>query len=444
MKRARGEVHMLDINYIKENIDLVKKAAKEKGVSLDIDKLLEIDQKRRDLILKVDELRQQRNKQSLKFLENKNFESTKNRDIEKGKQIKSELEKLEPELRDTEEKFFEQMLYVPNIPAADAPIGPNADSNKEISKWGEIPKFDFEIKDHVELGKLLDIIDLESGVSVSGFRGYFLKGDGAKLHWAVLQYALEKIIAAGFTQIVPPTLVKENVLIGSGHFPFGKDNVYQIANPGKLESGEEIKNPIYLTGTSESSLLGFFSDQALSMDKLPIKVCALTHCYRSEIGDYGKDTKGLFRVHEFDKVEQVIICKNNLDESEDLFKQMQQISESLLQELEIPYHVIATSTGDMGAGKYRMNDIESWMPGRDKYGETHSCSNLTDWQARRLNIKIKTEDGKNVFGFTLNNTVIASPRILIAILENFQQKDGSVKIPEVLQKYTGFSEIKPK
>ncbi len=423
---------MLDINYIRENTEKVKKAVKDKGLDVDIGRLLDVDQKRRDLVQQVDDLRAQRNI------------AAKGRDIEKGKKVKEELGGLEEKLRVEEENFNQLMLLVPNIPSADSPLGVNSDANVEISKWGEIPKFDFEIKDHLEIGKTLDIIDLESGVKVAGFRGYYLKGDGARLHWAMLQYALEKIIKAGFMQIVPPSLVHEKVLVGSGHFPFGKDNIYQISNPGKLDSGEEIKNPLFLNGTSETSLLAYYMDEILPEEQLPIKVCALTQCFRSEVGDYGKDTKGLYRVHEFTKVEQVVICRNNLEESEKLFKEMQDISEEILQELEIPYHVVATSTGDMGAGKYRMNDIEAWMPGRKRYGETHSNSNLTDWQARRLNLKFKTKDGQSFFAFTLNNTVIASPRILIALLENHQQKDGSVKIPKVLQKYTGFSEIRPK
>ncbi len=414
---------MLDINYIRENTEVVKKAVKDKGVDINIDELLEIDKKRRELISKVDELRQQRN------------EAAKSRDIEKGKQVKEQLDSLEEQLSSEEEKFQKLMLYVPNIPAEDSPIGPNSDSNVEIKKWGEIPQLNFKVKDHIEIGKALNIIDLEAGVRVSGFRGYFLKNEGAKLHWAVLQYALEKIIQAGFTQMVPPTLVHEKALVGSGHIPFAGDNTYKIA---------DTDPSIFLAGTSEPSLLAYYLDTTLYEKDLPIKLCALTHCYRSEIGDYGKDTRGLFRVHEFDKVEQVIISKNDLKESERYFQQMQEISESLLQEFGIPYHVVSTSTGDMGAGKYRMNDIESWMPSREKYSETHSNSNLTDWQARRLNLKFKAEDGKTFYCYTLNNTVVASPRILIPLLENFQQEDGTVKIPEVLQKYTGFSEIKPK
>lgn len=423
---------MLDIQFIRENIDKVKKAAKDKGSDVNLDELLQVDQKRRDLISKVDSLRHERN------------EAAQKRDVEKGKEIKQKLDGLEDELRKEEEKFNHLMFSVPNIPAPDVPVGLDSKSNREIFKWGEIPKFNFEARDHVELGKMLGILDLEAGTKVSGFRGYYLKNEGAILHWAVLQHAMKKIIASGFKPLVPPTLVHERVLIGSGHFPFGKENVYQIANPGKLETGEEIKNPLFLTGTSEPSLLAYYMDKTMKEEDLPIRVCALTHCFRSEVGDYGKDTRGLYRLHEFDKVEQVVICKNSIDESEDYFKQMQQISESILQELRIPYHVIATSTGDMGAGKYRMNDIEAWMPSREKFSETHSNSNLTDWQARRLNIKFKDKKGQSHFCYTLNNTVIASPRILIAILENFQQADSSIKIPEVLIPYTEFSEIRPK
>lgn len=423
---------MLDINYIRDNLEKVKKAVKEKGLDVSIDELLEVDKKRRDLIAKVDSLRQQRNA------------AAKEKDVEKGKKIKEKLGVLEDELRIEEDRFRYLMLYVPNIPSSDSPIGPDSNSNKEISKWGEIPKFNFKIKDHIELGKLLDIIDLEQGVKTAGFRGYYLKNEGARLHFAVLQYAFEKILKAGFTPMVPPTLVHENVLVGSGHFPFGKENIYQIANPGKLATGQEVKNPLFLAGTSEPALLAYFMDTILSEEELPIKVCALTQCFRSEVGDYGKDTRGLFRVHEFTKVEQAVICRNDLEESEDWFKAMQKISEEGMQELGIPYRVVATSTGEMGAGKYKMNDLETWMPSREGYSETHSNSNLTDWQARRLNLKFKTKDGKTYCCYTLNNTVIASPRILIAILENFQQEDGSVKIPEVLQKYTNFSEIRPK
>lgn len=423
---------MLDISFIRSSSDLVKRAVADKALDLDVDRLLELDDKRRELIQKVDELRQQRN------------QAAKNRDMEKGKALKSELDSWETKLKETEDKLEHMMLYVPNIPSPKTPVGSSSDANIELKKWGELPKFDFDPKSHIELGRSLGIIDLEAGTKVAGFRGYYLKSEGAVLHRAVLDFALDKIMQAGFNLMVPPTLVHEKVLIGSGHFPFGKENIYQIANPGKLENGEEIKHPLFLTGTSEPSLLAYFMDQTLKEEDLPIKVCAMTNCYRSEVGDYGRDTKGLYRIHEFAKVEQVVITRADLEESESLFNRMQEISEAVLQELEIPYRVIELSTGDMGAGKFRACDIEAWMPGRGKYGETHSNSNLTDWQSRRLNMRARTKDGQLYYPHTLNNTAIASPRILIAILENFQQADGSVIVPEVLRAYTNFSKISPK
>ncbi len=423
---------MLDIKFIKENPDKVKKAVKDKGINLDVDQLLQITQERSSLTVKVDALRQERNI------------AAKEKNIEKGKGIKNQLDELEKQLKDVEKKYQELMLIVPNIPSEDTPIGLDSKSNKEIYKWGEIPQFKFPIKNHIDLGKDLDIIDLVAGAKTSGFRGYYLKNEGASLHWAILNFAFQKIISHGFKPMVPPTLVHDFVLTGSGHFPFGKQDVYQLANPGKLESGEEIKNPVYLAGTSEPSLLAYFADKTLNDKELPIKICALTQCYRSEIGDYGKDVKGLYRIHEFMKVEQVIITRNDLEESDKLHKEMQSFSEEILKELNLPYHVIQNATGDMGAGKYKMFDTETWMPARDNYGETHSNSNLTDWQARRLNSKFKNKDGQISYCYTLNNTVIASPRILIAILENYQQEDGSVLIPKILQKYTGFERISPK
>src|SRR6266571_6930545 len=324
---------MLDIKFIRENPSLVQKAAQDKKVDVDIDHLLEVDQKRNELQKSVQSLQEKRNALA-KAVSGK----TTQKQIEEGRKIKEHLEKEEPALGAVKEELDMLLARIPNIPASDAPIGPNAQANEEISQWGKIPEFDFPTKDHVELGKLLDIIDLEAGVKTTGFRGYYLKGDGARLHWAILQFALDKITSAGFTLMVPPTLVHEKALFGSGHFPFGKEGIYQIANPGKLESGEAIKNPLYLAGTSEPSLLAYFMDKTLSAKELPQKVCALTSCYRSEVGDYGKDTKGLYRVHEFTKVEQVIVCENDLKISEDYFKEMQQLSESILQELQIPYH----------------------------------------------------------------------------------------------------------
>lgn len=423
---------MLDLKFIRENPEKVQKASVDKGIEINVMHILDLDNKVRGLELIVQKLREERNKVA------------KERNIEKGKELKIKLEKEENALRAVSEELKNLLLQVPNIPAQDTPIGPDSKFNKEISKWGKISKFNFPIKDHMEIGNSLDILDFVAGAKTSGFRGYYLKNEGALLHWAVLNFAFQKMILHGFIPMVPPTLVHEFALLGSGHFPFGKQDIYQIVNAGKLESGEEIKNPIYLGGTSEPSLLAYFADKTLNEKELPIKVCALTQCYRSEVGDYGKDVKGLYRVHEFTKVEQVVICKNDLKESEKLHQEMQSISEEILQDLNLPYHVVQNSTGDMGAGKYKMFDIETWMPARNNYGETHSNSNLTDWQARRLNMKFRDKKGITNYCYTLNNTVIASPRILIAILENYQNEDGSINIPKVLQKYTGFSKIPQK
>lgn len=430
---------MLDIKFIRENSKIVKKAIKDKGIDLDLDHILEIDGKHKELLISVQKIREERNKLTDLIKGKPTSEQ-----IKKGKELKEKLEKDENALRAVAEELKLLLLKVPNIPAAETPIGPDSKFNKEISKWGKIPEFNFPIKSHMDIGKDLDMVDFIAGAKISGFRGYYLKNEGALLHWAILRFAFDKMVSHKFVPMVPPTLVHEFVLYGSGHFPFGKQDAYQIINAGKNERGEEIKTPTYLTGTSEPSLLAYFSDKVLDEKDLPIRVSALTQCYRSEVGDYGRDVKGLYRIHEFMKVEQVIICKNDLKESEKLHKEMQLISEEILQELNLPYHVVQNSTGDMGAGKYKMFDTETWMPARKNYGETHSNSNLTDWQARRLNMKFKNKNGEVNYCYTLNNTVIASPRILIAILENYQQKDGSVIIPKVLQKYLGFEKISKK
>lgn len=434
---------MLDIKFIRQNVDLIKETVKKKFMDVDIDRLLELDEKRRGLIQESEALKAKQNKLSEKIAKGQlSWSKEKNNDdLEKSKQLKDEFKDLEKELKGIEQEYNELMLLVPNIMSSDTPIGPDDSANIEVSKWGDVPKFDFDIKDHIELGKNLDIIDIEAGVKISGFRGYYLKNEGAILHWALLWYCWQKMLAAGFRPLIGPTIVKDFVLYGSGHFPFGEEEVYQIGNPGKLSSGEESEEPLYLTGTSEPTLLAYYSDKTLKEEDLPVKVCSFSQCYRSEAGSYGKDTKGLFRLHEFAKVEQVVLCQNDLEESNQWLEAMRKISESILQDLELPYRVVQNSSGDMGAGKYKMYDIETWMPSREKYGETHSDSNLTDWQARRLNIKYKDLRGGVKFVHALNNTVIASPRILIAILENYQQKDGSVLIPEALQKYTGFEKI---
>jgi seryl-tRNA synthetase len=411
---------MLDIKFIKENIEEIKDVCLNKNLKLDIDKLLNLDEQKRQLQIKIETIRAKRNEINER-MKDKRDDSL----INQSKILKEELEKLEKDFEEIKNNFEEIYFRVPNIISKNTPRNPNPEGNIIIKTVGNIPKFNFRIKDHIQLGKDLDIIDFDKGTKAHGSRGYYLKNEGAMLHFALMNYAFSKIVQKGFAPITVPTIVKEFTFFGSGFFPYLKDEVFKISND----------NDAYLSGTSELSLLAYYSDEVIEKKQLPIKVCAFSPCYRSEVGSYGKDTKGLYRVNEFLKVEQVVICENNIAESEKYFKEMFSISEEILKELQLPYQVLNLCSGDMGAGKYYAVDIETYMPSRDGYGETHSCSNLTDWQTRRSNIRFKDETGNKNYCYALNNTVIASPRILIAILENYQQKDGSIKIPRVLQKY---------
>lgn len=422
---------MLDIKFIRENKKLLEKVCQAKNVKLDLDRLLVLDEKRCTLIQQAENMRAEQKKLGKD-------------DIEKAKELKEKVRPLAEELVDIESAYNDLMYLVPNVYDPATPEAKDDSGNKEIEKWGEPTKFDFKPKSHVELGETLDLIDFERGVKTSGFRGYYLKNEAVLLHFAMLWHALLKMVEKDFTPMLTPTIVREFALVGSGHFPFGKDEVYQIANPGKLADGEMIKDPAYLAGTSEPSLLAYFANSVWVEKDLPIKVCGFSPCYRSEVGSYGKDAKGLYRLHEFMKVEQVVFCRADVEGSNKWLDQMCQYSREILEELKLPYRVLQICTGDMGAGKYKMYDLETWMPSRGAYGETHSDSNLTDWQTRRLNIKYKTKDGEKKFVYALNNTVLASPRILIAVLENYQQKDGSILVPKVLQKYLPFKEIRAK
>lgn len=425
------KLSMMDIKFIKENISLMREVIKNKRVSLDLDKLLELDNQRRELISASENIRSQQKKLGPN-------------DREQAGKLKEEYKKQEEQLKTIDAEFSQMMLLTPNIYSPQTPIGKDECDNQEALTWGKPTEFSFQPKDHMQLGKSLDIIDTERGTEVSGFRGYYLKNEGALLQMALMNYALDKLREKGYSLMITPAILRERALVGSGHFPQGRENIYQIASAPDLCKEEEEKEPKYLAGTSESALLAYYGDQTLDLKKMPVKMAAFSPCFRSEIGSYGKDTKGLYRVHEFFKVEQVILCPADMEQAQALFDELRQNSCELLQELGLPYRVLNICTGDMGAGKYEMNDIETWMPSRKAYGETHSNSNLTDWQARRLNIKYKDSEGNKKFAFTLNNTMVASPRILIALLENCQQEDGSVLIPEVLQKYTGFAKISPK
>ena len=427
---------MLDIKYIREHADEIKQAAKNKNIKVDIDGLLKLDDRRRGLLQEIDDLRAQRNELAKTAKQGKPSAEQ----ISKGKELKEGVARIEAELNAVEEQYEDIMVKVPTIPSKDVPVGKDDSENVEIYREGEPTKFDFEPKSHMEIARDLDLFDLERGAKVAGYRGYYVKNEAVSLQMALMLFALEKLIGKGFTPMIPPTLVKEFALFGSGYFSGRKfdpevDEIYKIANEEVEADGKKNKEDKFLVGTAEPSLLAYFAGETLEEKNLPIKVCCFSQCYRSEIGSYGKDTKGLYRVHEFMKVEQVCVSRADFEESNKLHLEMVEISKELHRELGLPFRVLQICTGDMSAGKYKMFDLEAWMPSRNGWGETGSASNFGDWQARRLNVKYKTADGQKKVVHMLNNTALPSIRPMIAILENFQQADGSVVVPEVLRKF---------
>ncbi|MDD3498234.1 MAG: serine--tRNA ligase [Candidatus Moranbacteria bacterium] len=427
---------MLDIRFIRENKKAVKKAIEDKNVDLDLDKLLDLDKKRVRALQKIEKLQKERNQLNDRIAKAENKEEI----IAEGSKIKEQLAELDPEYKKIKDEFDDLMVRVPTIPSKDTPKGKSDADNVEIDKWGEKTEFKFKAKDHIELGKDLDILDLERGSKVGGYRGYYLKNEGVSLVMGLMMYAINKMIKKGFAPMIPPTLVKEFALFGSGYFKGKKydgetDEIYQVATSDKEADGSESKEKKFLVGTAEPSLLAYYSDELLDEKDLPIRTCGYSQCYRSEIGSYGKDTKGMYRVHEFMKVEQIIVSKADIGEADALQQEMVGITREMHEELGLPYRVLQICTGDMGVGKYKMFDIEAWMPGLERWGETGSASNFLDWQSRRLNVKYVDKKGKKQHAYLLNNTALPSPRIFIAILENYQQADGSVVIPEVLRKW---------
>lgn len=430
---------MLDIKFIRENAKEVKKAIKNKKIDLDLDELLKLSETRAEMLQQIEALSAGKNKLNDKM---KSCQDDRERKkiIEEGKGIKDKAQDLEEQFKIVKDKFEEMMVQVPVIPSPDTPIGKDESDNKEINAWGEKPKFSFTPKTHVELGKDLDILDLERGAKVGGYRGYYVKNEGVLLMLGFMMYAMNKMIEKGYAPMIVPTLVKEFSLFGSGYFK-GKeydgeaDEIYQVATSDKEVDGSVSKDKKFLVGTAEPSLLAYYSGEVLKEDQLPMRLCGYSQCYRSEIGSYGKETKGIYRVHEFMKVEQVILGKADTAEAEKMQEEMVGISKEMHKELGLPYRQIIICTGDLSAGKYRQYDLEAWLPGMDRWGETGSASIFLDWQARRLNVKYAGKDGKKKFVYMLNNTALPSPRIFIAILENYQQEDGSVVIPEVLKKW---------
>lgn len=423
---------MLDIKYIRENSDKVKKAAQDKFVTVDIDRLLSLDEAIIKINKELDSMKEERNTLSSKIPTLSNDE--KQNTIEYVRQLKEKIAKLEDEISPLKAEYTEIMYMVPSVPFDEVPYGKTDEDNVEIKKVGELPTFNFEIKDHVTLGEELDLLDIPRGVKVSGSRSYFLKNDGLLLEMALSRYVIDKLVKKGFTPMGVPLMVKEEAMYGTSYFPGGREQTYTIP-----------EDELYLVGTSEVSLVSYNSNETFeSPDVLPKMYCGLSSCFRREAGTYGKDTRGLYRVHQFTKIEQVVMCEADYDKQYALHDFLLNNAEEILQDLKIPYRVVKVCTGDMGNGQVRKHDIEAWMPSRNKYSETHSCSSFNDFQARRSNIKYKDKDGSLKYCYTLNNTAIASPRILIPLLELYQNEDGSVTVPEVLVPYMNKTKIERK
>lgn len=422
---------MLDINFIRENPLEIKKACQVKNLDETIiDSLLAADEKRRTLVTQTQELRTEANKNA--DLVKKQVSEQGKPDaalIEKGKQLKAQLKELEPELKLVEAEFLDLMLQVPNVPAADVPVGRDESGNQVVRVEGKLPEYDFEVKDHQELMENLDILDTKKAVKIAGFRGYFLKGDGLLLERALLDYALDIMIKHGFQPMSAPVLVKKEAMVGTGYFPWGNEDHYRT------------QDDAILAGTAEVALTAYHMDETLTEKDLPIKMVGISPCFRREVGSYGKDTKGIIRVHQFNKVEQVVYTVADENETREWHKTMLGFSEELLKGLGLSYQVLLMCTGDMGAGQRKKFDIETWFPAQKKYRETHSASYFNDFQARRLNIRYQAKDGSLKYVYTLNNTVAASPRLLAAVIENYQQADGTIKVPEVLRPYLKGKEI---
>jgi seryl-tRNA synthetase len=423
---------MIDIKLIRQNPQKYKGGAKAKKFQVDIDHLLDVDSRLLACRKKLQDLATEKNrigKDIPKLAADRKKEA-----LAALSKLKEEEAGLNEEVKTLQPEFDTLMGEVPQPPAPEVPFGEDDTQNVELRRWGTVRQFDFEPKDHVELGQNLDIIDIERGVKLAGTRNYFLKGDGALLHWAVLRLAMDHMIAKGYTPMSVPLLMRDEVMMGTGYFPGSEEQTYQME-----------RDALNLAGTAEVPVTAYHSGEILSEDQLPIKSVALSTCFRREAGAAGKDTRGLYRIHQFDKVEQVIIGQNDEPKSIEYHYEILKNSEEVVQALNLPYRVVNVCTGDLGRGQVQKFDIETWMPSRNNHGETHSASRFYDFQARRMNLRYKTSAGKNEFCHTLNNTVIASPRVLIPILELYQNADGSVTIPPVLRPYmSGKERIEPK
>lgn len=435
---------MLDIKRIRHEPEVIRRAGVDKKIEFDLDRLLEVDGRRIEIQQQLEALATRsrqggeqlalcRNPKSKWYSQALEKGMTANDIADQAKQVQDDLNEakaqrkgLEEQEKPVLEEFDQLMLLVPQPPSPEVPVGKDDTESVEIRKVGTPREFDFEPKDHVALGTALGILDLERGVKLSGSRNYVLKGDGALLHQAVLRLAFDMMIERGFVPMTVPVLVREEVMYGTGYFPVGREQAYLCERDEKS-----------LVGTAEVPLTALYGDEILAESDLPIKMVAVSPCFRREAGAGGKDTYGLYRVHLFEKVEQVIIGPNDEEQSKKFHQEILLNAEDVMRALELPYRVVNVCTGDLGQGQVQKFDIETWMPSRGSYGETHSASRFHDFQARRLKLRYRDERKKTRFCHTLNNTVIASPRILIPLLELNQNRDGSVSIPPGLRPYMG-------
>ena len=411
---------MIDIKLLRENPEYFQKAANEKQIKLDIHHILQIDAVYRDLFQKVQTLREERN-MLIGAIQGKPSEDQ----IQKGKELKERLEKEENALRAVEEELNTWLYQIPNPPAVDVPIGKDETGNVEVKKVGDLPQFGFAPKPHEEIAQGLNGVDFKRAVKIAGRRAYILKGDVMLLEQALLRYALDFMSANGFTPMTVPWMVNKEAMWGTGYFPWGMEDHYTT------QDGQA------LIGTSEVGLTAYHQDEILDEKDLPVKLVGISPCFRREVGSYGKDTKGFIRVHQFNKVEQVVLTVADEQVTRQWHEKMLGYSEEVLKKLGLAYRILFMCTGDMGAGQRKKYDIETWFPSQNAYRETHSASYFNDFQARRLNMRYRDKDGNIRFVYTLNNTVAATPRLLAAVLENYQQEDGSVVVPEVLRTYIG-------
>jgi seryl-tRNA synthetase len=414
---------MLDIKFIRENSDLIKEAARKKHIDFNVDELISVDQARLEKLSLVESLRAEQNSVSDKI---PNATAEERADlIAKMTILKDDLKKNEEELKETMTNWQKLMLAVPNVPDISVPEGESDADNLEIRQEGEKPNFGFTPKSHIELAEIHDLADFERGTKVSGFRGYFLKNEAAQLSMALWQFATEELVKKGFTPMMVPSLVSKKTLMGTGYLPGGEDDLYRTQDDD------------YFAGTAEVATMSYYSDEILDIKELPKKIVAWSPCFRREAGSHSKDTKGLMRVHEFYKVEQVVLCEASHAQSVEFHEHVNTNIEELAQKLGLHYRVVANCGGDLGQGQVKKYDVELWVPSQNTYREISSASYFHDFQTRRLNIRYKDTDGKMRFVHSLNSTMAPTPRFLIAILENYQQADGTIKIPEVLQKYIG-------